>query len=456
MQVEPHTGLFSDDLAGEFAAAMDGMAVRARARVAVAVSGGADSMALVLLLVHWGRSRGVGVQALTVDHGLRAAAADEARQVGAWLAPLGVAHATLTWDEGPSYRQRPASAQAAAREARYRLLLDWCDANDVAHLFLAHHADDQAETFLLRLTRGSGVDGLAAMAPVTPRGGVRLCRPLLEISKSRLIAFCRAAGQPWIEDPSNQDEAYARARFRAARATLESEGLSPGRLRATAAHMRRARAALDHYATALLDEACRWDQFGVGRVALDAVLAAPEEIGLRALARILMVASGEAYRPRFERLSRLHDSLRAGPWRDATLHGCFLMRDGAVLTVVREAAQVMDEQLVRTGAAVVWDGRFEVAVRAGPPARVFRVRRFLQKDVPTVVRDTAVRDTGRLRELPAAARETLPAFFDSEGLAAVPSLNFVRPDLAAGADVTFTAAFLCPEIDQISEDDAEL
>lgn len=430
---------------------MEGMAVRPGAHIAVAVSGGADSMALTLLLAHWARPRSVTVQALTVDHALRDAAALEAEQVSAWFAPLGIAHTTLRWDEGSAYRQRPASAQGAARDARYRLMLDWCAAHGYAHLFLAHHADDQAETFLLRLTRGSGVDGLAAMAPVAVREGIRLCRPLLDISKARLAAFCDTVGQPWIEDPSNHDASYGRVRFRAARGVLEQEGLSSGRLLATAAHMRRARAALDHYVDGLLDGACRWDDFGVARVTLDSFLAAPDEIGLRALARVLMTASGQIYRPRFERLGRLYEALRAGPWRDATLHGCFLAREGAVLTVMREAAQVADEQTMRSGDRVAWDGRFVVSADGLPPARVFRVRRLLQKDVPR-----EIRDAGLLSGLPRAARETLPAVFDSEGVAAVPSLNFVRPDLIALQSVTFTAVFTRPGIDEFPEDDAEL
>jgi tRNA(Ile)-lysidine synthase len=430
---------------------MTGMALGPLARIAVAVSGGADSMALALLLVQWAGTHGASVHALTVDHGLRDAAADEARQVERWLAPLKIQHTTLQWEEGRDYRNRPGSAQGPARDARYRLMTGWCAENDCGHLFLAHHADDQAETFLMRLARGSGVDGLAAMAPLSMRDGVRLARPLLAIPKARLIAFCEQVGQPWIEDPSNHDVSYGRVRLRAARDVLEREGLSGDRLNATAEHMRRARAALDHYAGDLLDKACVWDRHGIGRVSLAAFLAAPEEIGLRALASLLMRASGQFYRPRFERLTRLYDSLRAGPWRDATLHGCLLVRDGDRLTVAREAAQISDEQVVRPGAAVIWDGRFEVTMTGGPPLREFRVRRFLKKEVPA-----AVRESGAWAEVPAYARETLPAVFDSAGLAVVPSLNYIRSDLTTSPGVSVTAAFMCPGIDQFTGDDAEL
>lgn len=455
MQVDPSQrptdGTFSYDLAGEFAAAMTDMAVSPGAHIAVAVSGGADSMALALLLAQWSRGHNVTLQALTVDHGLRDAAADEAKQVAAWLSPLRVPHTTLPWEEGRAYRTRPASAQSAARDARYALMTDWCAAHNATHLFLAHHADDQAETFLQRLARGSGVDGLAAMAPRTARAGIVLARPLIAVPKARLLAYCREAGQPWIEDPSNVDETYGRVRMRAARDVLAREGLSPDRILATADHMRRARAALDHYVGALLSAACTWDSCGVGRLNLTAFLAAPDEIALRALAAVLMTGSGQGYRPRFERLVRLYDSLRAGPWRDATLHGCMLLRVGATLVIVREAAQVGDEQRLRPGVKALWDGRFELEVAGLPPAREFRVRRLYQREVPAQVRETET-----WAKMPLQARETLPALFDSEGLAAAPALNFTRPDLATFPGVTISAAFKCPRIDEIPEDDAEL
>lgn len=148
--------------AEEFAAAMAPLGPFEREpRLAVAVSGGPDSMALLLLAQEWAAARGGRVSALTVDHGLRAELSAEAAQVAQWAGLLGVSHVALTWiGDKPT-----ADIQAAAREARYCLLEEWCAASGVFHLLLAHHRDDQAETFLLRLARGSGLDGLAAIAP---------------------------------------------------------------------------------------------------------------------------------------------------------------------------------------------------------------------------------------------------------------------------------------------------
>ena len=162
--------------------------------VAVAVSGGADSMALTLLADDWARKMGGRVTALSIDHGLRPAAADETRQVGVWLAARNIEHHVLTWDG-----EKPQTGlQASARAARYDLLAQWCRHARVLHLLLAHHLEDQAETFLLRLNRDSGIDGLAAMAAVVEKADMRVLRPLLGVPKARLRATLQSRSQPWV------------------------------------------------------------------------------------------------------------------------------------------------------------------------------------------------------------------------------------------------------------------
>src|SRR4051794_25508676 len=210
-------------------------------RIAVGVSGGADSLALCLLLKAWVHSRGGSLIALTVDHALRQSAATEAMQVGSWLKEHGIEHDVLRWEGG-----KPASGiQSAARDARYRLLTDRCHAEGILHLALAHHREDQAETVLLRFAHGSGVDGLSGMAAVRETGSVRFLRPLLSTGRDRLRAFLTEAGQPWIEDSSNQSPAYARARLRGTAEMLSREGWSAERAADTARRLGRARSALE-------------------------------------------------------------------------------------------------------------------------------------------------------------------------------------------------------------------
>lgn len=413
------TPAFPDNrLNGEsFAAAMAPFGVRTGARIAVAVSGGADSMALTRLLAAWAAEASVDLAAVTVDHRLRAEAAAEARQVAEWLAAQRIRHVTLAWEEGPG--SFGGSPQKAARDARYRLMADWCLGEDRSHLFLAHHADDQAETFLIRLTRGSGVSGLAAMAPLTRLGGILLARPLLAFTKADLAAVCRGLGQPWLEDPSNENRAAARVRFRQAARLLEDEGFSRERLLDTVAHMQRARAALDQAAHQLLATATAWDQYGAVRMSLRAWAAAPEEIGLRVLARLLTAAGGQVYGPRFDSLTRIAGRMRKGPWRDSTLHGCVVARDADCFVIHREAAQIDHVAAAVPGQPVVWDGRFRVTLPAGLDGGPFRIAAWAGAEARE-----------KLADVPARLRASLPAVYDSSGLAAAPHAGYLRADLA--------------------------
>ena len=178
--------------------------------IAVAVSGGADSLALILLCKNWVDMRKGTVSALSVDHGLREGSTDEIKQLGKWLIARGIEHIALTWKG-----DKPLTGlQAAARTARYNLLENWCRKHNVLHLLLGHHQDDQAETFLLRLAHDSGIDGLAGMADIIEKSHVRLLRPLLTTPKDRLCATLNAASQPWLEDPSNENEDFERVRIR--------------------------------------------------------------------------------------------------------------------------------------------------------------------------------------------------------------------------------------------------
>ena len=249
----------------------------------VAVSGGPDSTALVVMAAEWAARRGARVFAATVDHRLRPDSAAEAAGVAALCARLGVPHATLAWT-GP----KPASRlQERAREARYRLLVAHARRIGADTIAAAHHADDQAETVLFRLIRGSGVAGLAGMAAMSERDGVCLARPLLGILKADLVAFCRARGAPFVEDPSNADPTYARTRLRAllrplAEAGLDAEGFA--RLARRAAEADAALARMTEAAEARL---------GQGPIDARALVAEPIAVVQRLLSRRIAAAGGK-------------------------------------------------------------------------------------------------------------------------------------------------------------------
>jgi tRNA(Ile)-lysidine synthase len=291
---------------------------------AVAVSGGGDSLALMHLLNDWAKAQQQKPPVvLTVDHKLQPRSTENARRVVRWAKAAGLKAQVLTWVGA----KPKADIEAEARQARYRLMGAWCKANGIAALYAGHTRDDQAETFLLRLARGSGLDGLAAMRPVAPYpvegfADIRVVRPVMDFDRDALRAHLTARGQEWLEDPMNENLRFSRVRIRVALETLEAAGLTRSRIADAAAHLGRAREALDAVTAAVLRRACRAEGDMI-LVEAGALLAAPREVGLRALAQLLMGVSGQAYRPRFERLERLFDAIakdEVGAGR--TLHGC--------------------------------------------------------------------------------------------------------------------------------------
>jgi tRNA(Ile)-lysidine synthase len=252
--------------------------------VVLAVSGGPDSVALLWLAARWRSQlkRGPRLIAVTVDHGLRKDAAREARDVKHLARTLGIEHRTLRWTGTKPKTGIP----AAAREARYRLLAKAARASGATHVATAHTSDDQAETLLMRLLRGSGVAGLSAMAAESEREGVRLARPLLEISKAELIATLEAAGIAFADDPTNRDMTFTRPRLRALMPVLAEEGADARTLARLASRLARANAAVE----VLADGAERYlgltDRVASrGGYDARAFAALPEEIRLRLLKR---------------------------------------------------------------------------------------------------------------------------------------------------------------------------
>ncbi len=294
--------------------------------LAVAVSGGPDSLALTLLLAEWAHSRNGRVDALTVDHRLRAESTTEAEQVGRWLASLpGVTHRILAWS-GP----KPDSGiQAAAREARYRLLSAYCRDHAILHLCVAHHRDDQAETHRLRAGHGSGTIGLAGMSAVRPLDGVRLLRPLLGVGKAELLALLAAREQPWISDPSNSNPAFERVRLRA---TAEVE--TPAQDIAALHRLGLERQRLENAAASILAERLLVHPTGWAELALDAF---PEtaSAGL-AFGWVLQSLGGNDYPVSEERRLEALARIRAEAAADFTLGGCHLRRQGARLEIHRD------------------------------------------------------------------------------------------------------------------------
>ena len=253
----------------------------------LAVSGGPDSTALLLLASRWAKSlkQKPKLVAATVDHGLRKESKREAADVARLAKKLGVPHRVLKWTG-----VKPKSGiQQSARRARYALLIEAARRVGAAHIVTAHTLDDQAETVLMRMARGSGIGGLAGMARRSRLDGLVLVRPFLDIPKVRLVATLKAAKISYAEDPSNIDPKYTRARLRPLMASLVSEGLDARRLAVLAARLRRADVALEAEAERVLATlpAGMAEQGGAITLPAASFTRLPSEIALRVLGRVI-------------------------------------------------------------------------------------------------------------------------------------------------------------------------
>lgn len=394
------------------------LGVPASARLAVAVSGGADSLCLAALLKDV-----QPVVALVVDHCLRPSSAAETQLTSDRLAALGVESEVLVW----RYDQLPtANIQAVAREARYGLMSEWCNANQIEFLCTAHHMDDQAETMMLRMARGSGVYGLAGMAGTRDLGrGVTLVRPLLGVPKNRLIATLNMKNLKWVEDPSNQNEIFDRVKIRNLLADPPLEGFRADRLAATAQRMRRSREALEFYQRQWLSDAVEFS--GAGYAVLDKAKFndVPEDIYLRALNSVIQFSGGGGYAPRFEKLMRLAGALTDDGFSGHTLSGVKFapFADGKIL-VTREISAMEKAKSISSDA--LWDGRFVVGETGEAPGHNLLIGPLGDAGRKIIVEHFADM-SGDAFTIPKQALPTLPAIFEGERLIAVPHMGY-KPD----------------------------
>lgn len=316
----------------------------------VAVSGGSDSLGLLLLLNDWMHAGGPDLRAVTVDHGLRAEAAEEAAEVDRVCARRGVKHDIVRID----LSDQGGNLMDAARRGRYAALAEWAGVQGLADIALGHTADDVAETFLMRLGRGAGLDGLSAMTARRQMWGVTFHRPMLRLSRADLREVLRAQEIGWVDDPTNDDPAFDRTRARAALAALEPLGISRATLSGVAHNLREAREALGQCAARVAAECISFD---AGDVLLEREVLCdqPAEIARRLLGVALTWVAGEGYPPRGAALSKMLEAARAG--EEMTLHGCRMLIRGGKLRICREWKAVAE---TRAPVAEPWDGRWQL------------------------------------------------------------------------------------------------
>lgn len=369
-------------------------------KVGLAVSGGSDSMAMLHLMAQVAPLAGWSVHVVTVDHRLRPEAAAEAAFVSRVCAGLGVAHDVLVWDHG----EISGNLMEAAREARYRLLADWARARGIGQVGLAHTADDQAETFLMGLSRAAGLDGLTGMRPLFQQDGVTFRRPFLGQSRAELRSYLDRNGLDWVDDPTNENDRYTRIKARRALKALKPLGITVDRLGMVIHHLTMAQGvvsgAVARAAKDLIIETA-------GALTFDrlAFLSLGSELNRLLLIAMLRWMAGLAHSPRADSVRNLQLALESG--KDATLAGCrFRLQEGRV-TVSREVRAAGGP--VPTGE--LWDARWHVV---GPAGQV----RALGADGLRQCPDW--RATGLSRQV----LEVTPGVWQGDALLAAPAAGF--------------------------------
>ncbi|WP_299963350.1 tRNA lysidine(34) synthetase TilS [uncultured Roseobacter sp.] len=391
--------------------------------IGIAVSGGGDSMALLHLLYDFARDHPVQLHAVTVDHGLRPDAGAEAAAVAARCAELGIPHQTRRWTGW----DHQGNLQKAARDARYALITDWAQDNRLQTVALGHTLDDQAETLLMRLARGAGVDGLTGMSPRRLSLGITWLRPLLGASRADLRADLTARGVAWIEDPSNEDLRFDRVRMRKALDLLSPLGIDAHALGQVASNMARARDALSWQAFL---EARRIARSEAGAVCLDwrVYRTLPDETARRILLSALGWISGSDYVPRRRPVLGLIELLKAGT--GGTVDGCHAWRNHDMLWVAREYQGVRD---VTCSTTELWDGRWRV--EGGPEHANLHVAALGTAGLAQL---PAWRKTGR----PGEVLRVTPGVWRGPELVAAPAAgleNGWRAQVEGGDDALFAA-----------------
>ncbi|WP_419903887.1 tRNA lysidine(34) synthetase TilS [Kiloniella sp.] len=387
-------------------------------KIAVALSGGADSMALCLLLKEWVDAHDGELIAVTVDHTLRPESEFEAKWIHARLTSEGVEHHILSWQKE---LRATGSTQVLARDARYRLMSQWCQQRSISLLALAHHLDDQIETLLIRLLRNSGSDGLAGMSLQRREGQLNLIRPLLSVSKERLLATLRDRGWGWIEEPSNHQDKYLRNRLRRAMPNLELGGLKKETLARICHSLGRIRRNLQERTDAFINKCVVVKSSGYATIDYNESIKADSEILTRALERTLLTIGGGNYSPRSERTKRLVRELHDGTDVKVTLAGCHVKVKQGVIAIARETRNLPEVPLSSEG-DFLWDNRFYIHIHGA------------MKDAGLILKALGKQGWQQLCQLsphikesaiPMFARYSLPAVFLGDKIITVPHLEYL-------------------------------
>ncbi|MEM9098293.1 MAG: tRNA lysidine(34) synthetase TilS [Pseudomonadota bacterium] len=408
-------------------AALDRLTEGLTGPLGIAVSGGSDSTALTVITAEWAQARGRLVSTATVDHRLRPESRAEAVDAGLMAQGLGLEHQILDWDHADPNLPNHPNLMTRARQVRHSLLGNWAREQGLSAVLLGHTQDDQAETVLMRLLRGSGVDGLSGITEKANLEEMLWLRPLLSVRRTALQGFLTARGIRWSNDPSNDDPEYDRVQIRQTMRALE---LSPEGLAATAETLARQRRVLERDRDRLADAAVKIGALGEVYLDPEAFAAAETDTCMAVLADAICWIGGLAYRPRYQSLKALWQSLGI-----KTLGGVLSDRSRKSWMLCRELAHCPEPGALTP---ITWDHRWALL---GPKMQDISVRALGEDGHSHLKRQSHI-GPETWQTSPRRARLVVPSFWRRDTLLGVPAAGF--HDEEWGAESPFRAVLKPP------------
>ena len=380
-------------------------------RIALAVSGGRDSMALMYLVYRWKAhlALNIEIEVLTVNHNLRKAAEDECGFVQKIAKNYGFKHKVLIWE----HEHVETSIQEKARKARYQLMLDYVREENIDTILTAHTSDDNIETFIMRLAKGSGLDGLKSINVIRHADGIQIERPLLSLSRSLTTEILRSTGNEWLDDPTNEDERFERVKIRNNISSLSSLNISSGNLTKTIQRLTRAHESISFFTNLVSQELVELSELGHADVNFDKLRNYPKEIILRVLAKALTDINGGTVS--LSSLEAVFAELIKTE-RCKTLNGCQIIPQKNKYVIVRENRGISPAE-IKINERISWDGRFDVHLKSCDNTNIVIDQIGNADDLRTMIDGTS------FQSMPKYVLRTLPGGFIKDKLVLLPNTH---------------------------------
>ena len=389
-------------------------------KIAIAVSGGVDSMVLMNLAKESDFLNDKNVFILVVDHGLRAESKQEAKFVKNEAKKLGFPTRILKW-KGSKPNKR---IQEEARNKRYSLLINFCRENNINNLYLAHHLDDQIETFLFRMFRGSGLQGLTSFSSSYERNGLTLIRPLIDTPKSELISYARRKKINWVEDPSNKNQKYDRVKLRKVLPLIYKEGFDKKVFLKSVKKLRLANQALDQITKEFVLQYVIINKNISVFIKQELFLTAPEDVQLRVLQNTIRIFSGERYySPNYLKILNLMNWARNDNDISAkTLGGTIFRKRKGGLILYKEVKKLNEIKPIKLSKSKyrAWDNRFLIKINKSVKGEIS----YLGNEGVKILKSKKILGKKGFNGIPLTALYSIPAMWDGKRLISAPFFDY--------------------------------